>query len=86
MSRIRRIAAFVLAVLGLVIGVGFVTASYGSAHTGRPLPADMHWRGVRHQIDDCGRHNAGQLKIIVWRGNGDGSSALFCPDGTVWPS
>ncbi len=76
---------FVLVIVGLVVGVGLATASYGSAHTSG-LPVGMHWRGVRSQINDCGRHNAGQLKIIVWRGNGDMQSALFCPNGTVWSS
>lgn len=54
--------------------------------TGRVLPAGFHWRVVRYQINDCGRHNAGQAKYIVWRGNGDRQSALFCPNGSVWPS
>jgi hypothetical protein len=84
-----RVAALALApvALGGALAITAGTSSPASAVTHhRTLPPGMHWRTVWYQIDDCGKHNAGKAKIIVWRGKGDMQSAMFCPDGSVWPS
>ena len=80
-----------LAMTPVILGGGFALASSTSSPARavthrRTLPADMHWRTVWYQIDDCGKHNAGQPKIIIWRGNGNVQSAMFCPNGTILPS
>jgi hypothetical protein len=79
--------ALVPVAFGGALAVTAGTSNPASATTHhRTLPPGMHWRTVWHQIDDCGKHNAGKAKVIVWRGNGDMQSALFCPNGSVWPS
>lgn len=81
----KRIAALGLCIIALA-GGGVAAAGCASASSNTVMPKGMHSRTIYFQINDCGKHNAGQRKIIVWRGNGDRQSALFCPNGTVWPS
>lgn len=78
------------ATAALALGVGAISTNSAGATTTHPhqqrMPAGFHYRSVWYQIDDCGKHNAGQKKIIIWKGNGDMQSALFCPNGAVYPS
>lgn len=85
----RRVVVIGLASVALLGGtVAVSTCASASPHHAnvQQMPKGFHYRYVWHQIDDCGRHNAGQRKVIIWKGSGDKQSALFCPDGTVWPS
>ncbi|HWI69478.1 MAG TPA: hypothetical protein VNS88_14080 [Nitrospiraceae bacterium] len=72
--------------LALVAGTSSSASASTTHHVQQRMPAGFHYRSVWYQIDDCGKHNAGQKKVMIWKGNGDMQSALFCPDGTVWPS
>lgn len=86
----KKIIIPTIATAALALGLGTVSVNSASAGTHHSvqqrMPAGFHYRTVWYQIDDCGKHNAGKKKIIMWKGNGDMQSALFCPDGSVQPS
>jgi hypothetical protein len=72
-----RIAAALVAMAGVAIGLG--TADASTPHK----PAWLH-TGVVHSYRDCGPkgHRQG---VIVWGGNGD-TSALVCKSGRAFTS
>jgi hypothetical protein len=79
------LALTALATLALALIVAALESRPASAAVLRGLPRGMHWRYIWHAISDCGPMH-GKPAIAVWRGSGDMQSALFCPNGTVWPS